>query len=152
MKKYWLIKSEENVYSIDDLKKDKVTAWTGVRNYQARNMMRDEMRKGDMCLYYHSNSKPTGIVGVCTVAEERCIDETQFDKNSEYVDIKSKIENPTWICVKVKFVSKFKKVISLEQIKQDINLQNMEVIKKGNRLSVQRVSERDFGYILNLNN
>lgn len=101
---YWLMKSEGDCYSIDDLKKDKVTPWSGVRNYQARNFMRDHMKKGDMVLFYHSSSKPTGVYGIAKVTANAHADETQFEKGGEYYDPKSTREHARWQCVDVRFV------------------------------------------------
>ena len=101
---YWLFKSEPDAYSIDDLKRDKTQGWDGVRNYQARNFMRDEVKKGDLVLFYHSNAgKETGVVGLCTVNKESHPDPTAFDKKSKYYDEKSDPENPRWMMVEVKF-------------------------------------------------
>src|ERR1700757_3808711 len=110
-KKYWLVKSEPSSYSIDDLKRDKVTAWTGIRNYQARNHMRDGMKKGDLVLFYHSSNEQLGIAGLAKVASAPHPDMTAFDKKSDYFDPKSKKENPTWICVDIEFVKKFERII-----------------------------------------
>ena len=147
MKKYWLMKSEPQVFSIDTLKKDKVTTWEGVRNYQARNFMRDTMSTGDQVLFYHSSCEVPGIYGLAEVTKAKVVDESQFDKKSEYFDPKSKIENPTWICAQLKFVKKFKLPFTLLEIKEDKNLKDMRVAQKGSRLSVQPVSEKDFDYI-----
>ena len=125
MAKYWLIKSEPDVYSIEDLKKDKKTHWDGVRNYQARNFMRDEMKKGDQVIYYHSNTEPPGAVGICEVVKEGYPDFTAFDPDDKHYDPKSKKDNPTWIMVDVKFVEKFKNVVSLQKIKEHKKLQDM---------------------------
>jgi len=148
--KYWLIKSEGECYSIDHLKKDKKTAWTGVRNYQARNSMRDEMSVGDLALFYHSDSKPSGVYGVAKVASKPHIDETQFDSKDEHFDPKSKKENPLWVCVDFSFVKKLKHPIPLSELKHDPKLEGMTVRKKGDRLSIQPVSQKHFEYILEL--
>lgn len=150
-KKFWLIKSEPSTYSIDDLKKDTVTSWTGIRNYQVRNFIRDEMKKGDLCLFYHSSSLVVGVSGVCKVVSDPYADETQFEKNSEYFDPNSTREKFAWYCVDVKFVKKFKNLFTLKQIKEDKKLTQMVVVKKGSRLSVQPVTEKDFEHILSLN-
>ena len=100
---YWLMKSEPDVFSIDDLKKQKQTTWDGVRNYQARNFMMNDMQVGDLVLFYHSNAKPPGIAGLATVSKKAEPDPTQFDKKSEYFDPKATKEKPRWFCVKVKF-------------------------------------------------
>ena len=109
--KYWLLKTEPDTFSIDDLQRVKKEEWTGVRNYQARNTMRDKMSVGDICFFYHSSCAVPAIVGLCKVSKVNVVDKTQFDKKSEYFDPKSKEENPTWICVEVEFVEKFTNVI-----------------------------------------
>ena len=135
---YWLMKSEPYAYSIDDLQKDKVTLWDGIRNYQARNFMR-RMAKGDQVFFYHSNCKPPGIVGLMEVVDLDIVDPTQFEKNSKYYDPKSKYENPRWDCVKVKFVFKADKILSLPELKDLFNGEELLVVKKGNRLSITPV-------------
>jgi len=142
--KYWLMKSEPEELSIDQLKKDKTTWWTGVRNYQARNFMTTEMKVGDLILFYHSNAEPSGVAGVAKVTKPASPDALQFDKNSDYYDPKSKIEKPTWHCVEVGFVEKFKNFISLAELKEHKALSEMLVIKKGQRLSIQPVTEKEF--------
>lgn len=145
---YWLMKSEPDVFSIDDLKKQKQTTWDGVRNYQARNFMMNEMKVGDQVLFYHSNAKPPGIAGLATVSKNAEPDPTQFDKKSEYFDPKATKEKPRWFCVKVKFQEKFKELLPLEELKSDKALKDMLVVQKGQRLSIQPVKEKDFKYIL----
>lgn len=148
---YWLIKSEEGCYSITDFKADfkcdKKVAWTGIRNYQARNFMRDGMKKGDLIFFYHSQGNPSGIYGLAVVAGASHPDETAFDKKDEHFDPKSKRENPTWICVDVAYVKTYKDPLSLADIKRDPNLEGMWVARKGDRLSVSPVSEEHFRYI-----
>lgn len=144
---YWLLKSEGDCYSIDDLKNDKQTAWTGIRNYQARNFMRDNIKKGDLALFYHSSSNPTGVYGIAKVVGAAHADETQFDKKDDHYDPSSKKENPRWVCVDVAFVKKFKEPISLEEIKHDPHLAGIMVTQQGSRLSIQPVSEKHFKYI-----
>ncbi len=147
---YWLLKSEASCYSIDDLKKDKRVPWTGIRNYQARNFMRDDMKIGDLCLFYHSNGTPeapTGIYGIAKVVSAPHPDLTQFDAKDDHYDPKSKVENPPWICVDIAFVKKCKNPLTLGDIKRDSNLTGMEVARQGSRLSVQPVSEKHFTYI-----
>ncbi|GJQ62990.1 MAG: EVE domain-containing protein [Melioribacteraceae bacterium] len=150
MPKYWMVKSEPDVYSIDDLKKEKTTHWDGVRNYQARNFMRDEMKVGDKVLYYHSNTDPVGVVGVCEVCKEGYPDFTAFDPDDKHYDPRSKEDKPTWIMVDVKFVEKFKRTVSLAEIKENDNLQNMKLVQRGNRLSVMPVTEEEYKEILKL--
>ncbi len=147
--RYWLLKSEGDCYSIDDLKKDKSTAWTGIRNYQARNYMRDDMKKGDMALFYHSNSKPNGIYGIAKITSNAHADETQFDAKDDHYDPKSSKLDPRWVCTDVGFVKKFTEPISLTEIKHDPHLEGMMVRVTGSRLSVQPVSEKHFNYIVN---
>ncbi len=147
---YWLIKSEADCYSIADFKKDKVTPWTGIRNYQARNFMRDSMKVGDMALFYPSNGTPdapSGVYGIARVASIPHSDMTQFDTKDEHYDPSSSKQNPRWMCVDMKFVSMFKKPVSLEMIKFDPYLEGMMVRQKGSRLSIQPVSEKHFRYI-----
>ncbi|MBT4762438.1 MAG: EVE domain-containing protein [Bdellovibrionaceae bacterium] len=145
---YWLMKSEPDAYSIDDLKKDKKTLWDGIRNYQARNFMMKDMQIGDQVLFYHSNAKPPGIVGLGEISKQAMPDPTQFDKKSNYFDAKSSKENPRWHCVEVKYKDKFKSMLSLNEIKEVKPLKDMMVIKKGARLSIQPVDKKDFNYIL----
>ena len=132
---YWLMKSEPEAYSIDSLKNDGVTLWDGIRNYQARNFMR-KMNKGDKVFFYHSNCKPPGIVGLMEVIDLNIIDPTQFEKNSKYYDPKSDSEKPRWDCVKVKYISKSKNILSLNELKTLFNDEELLVVKKGNRLSI----------------
>jgi predicted RNA-binding protein with PUA-like domain len=148
-KKYWLIKSEADCYSIDDLKKDKKIAWEGVRNFQARNFMK-EMQVGDLCLFHHSNGtkeNPTGVYGIAKVVSKVHPDQTQFDKKGEYYEKRATAENPVWWCVDMGFVKKFKTPVTLAQIKFDPKLQNMRVVRKGERLSIMPVEEKHFEYI-----
>ncbi len=138
---YWLMKSEPDVYSIADLKLDKSSIWDGVRNYQARNFMR-EMSLGDLVFFYHSNTKIPGIfVGLMRVIETNIADPTQFDINSEYYDAKSTFDLPRWQTVKLEFVEEFSKLISLDELKQNFSDDQILVVRKGNRLSVMPVSE-----------
>ena len=132
---YWLMKSEPNAYSIDSLKNDDVTLWDGIRNYQARNFMRS-MKKGDKVFFYHSNCKPPGIVGLMEVIDINIVDPTQFDKDSKYFDPKSTHEKPRWDCVKVKYISKSKNILSLPDLKVLFSEDDLLVVKKGNRLSI----------------
>lgn len=148
-KRYWLIKSEPTTYSIDHLKADKKTAWTGVRNYQARNFMRDKMNVGDLCLFYHSNTKPeaVGVVGVAKVCSTPYQDPTSLDPQSEYFE---KNKNTIWVLVDIAFVKRCKRIITLHEMKRDKKLKNMVVVQKGSRLSIQPVSEADFFHIQSL--
>ncbi|HEY0964669.1 MAG TPA: EVE domain-containing protein [Candidatus Paceibacterota bacterium] len=146
---YWLIKSEPSCYSIDDLKRDKVTSWTDVRNYQARNFLQ-AMKKGDGLLYYHSSCDAVGVVGLATVVKEAYPDPTQYDQKSEGYDEKATAEKPRWYTVDVRFMEKFKQPVSLNDIKNDTKLTGIEVAKQGSRLSVQQVSEVHFNRIVSL--
>ena len=145
--KYWLMKSEPETYSIENLKKDGTTWWNGVRNYQARNFMWKEMQVGDKVLFYHSNAEPPGIAGLAEISKAAQPDETQFDKKSEYFDPKATKEKPNWYCTQVKFKKIFKNFIPLDEIKKDKSLAEMIVIQKGSRLSIQPVSEKHFHHI-----
>ena len=129
------MKSEPDAYSIDSLKNDGVTLWDGIRNYQARNFMR-KMSVGDKVFFYHSNCKPPGIVGLMKVIDLGIIDPTQFEKDSKYYDPKSKITNPRWDCVKVEYVFKSNKILSLNELKKLFSEEDLLVVKKGNRLSI----------------
>ncbi|HEY9625890.1 MAG TPA: EVE domain-containing protein [Coleofasciculaceae cyanobacterium] len=132
---YWLMKSEPNVYGIADLARDQQTLWDGVRNYQARNFLR-EMQSGDRVFFYHSNTEPPGIAGLMQVAESGVIDPTQFDPNSKYFDPKSPPGQPRWQTVTVQFVQAFPTLISLEQLRQTFTPEQLWVVRQGNRLSV----------------
>lgn len=145
---YWLLKSEPDCYSIDDLRRDKVEMWDGTRNYQVRNMMRDQMKKGDLCLFYHSNAgKETGVVGTMKIVKEAYPDPTQFDPKSEHPDPKSDPENPRWLCVDVRFVKKFPRTVTLSELKNDPYFADMTVVQKGNRLSVMPIKKKHFDRI-----
>ncbi|HNP35315.1 MAG TPA: EVE domain-containing protein [Woeseiaceae bacterium] len=147
---YWLIKSEPDAYSIDDLRRDKREKWDGIRNYQARNTMRDDMRVGDKIFFYHSNCKEPGIVGIAKVASQPYPDPTQFDPDSKYYDPKSDPADPRWILVDVAFVKKLQRSISLAEIKEHPELGDMILARKGNRLSVMPVEKRHWDIILSL--
>lgn len=144
------MKSEPDVFSIGQLQKDKTTWWEGVRNYQARNFMMNDMEPNDEVLFYHSNAEPSGIAGIAVVKMKAKPDPTQFDKKSDYFDPKATPEKPNWFCVQLAYKNKFKKYISLEQLKTDKNCGELLVIKKGQRLSIQPVSEKDFRYLVQL--
>ena len=147
---HWLMKSEPDAFSIDDLERKGQEAWDGVRNYQARNFMRDGMRVGDKVFFYHSNCAEPGIVGVAEVATDAYPDPSQFDPKSDYFDSGSTRDNPRWMLVEVKFVKKFKRTITLDELKQQDALAEMALVRKGNRLSVMPVSDDDWKYILKL--
>lgn len=148
-KQYWLMKSEPDCFSIDDLQvlPNQTTPWDGVRNYQARNFMRDEMQPGDLILFYHSNCKPPGIAGVAEVSSHAYPDFTAFDPESEHPDPKSTADNPRWYVVDVCFKRKFPKLIPLEELKRHEALENMPLVRKGNRLSVMPVTEEEWEFI-----
>ncbi len=147
--KLWLMKSEPGTYSIDDLERDETEPWDGVRNYQARNHMR-EMAEGDLAIFYHSNAKPPGAAGLCRVCREAYPDPSQFDAKGKYYDAKSKKEDPRWSMVDVEFVEKFAEPISLQVLKDDPALQDMVVTQKGSRLSVQPVEKGHFRRVLKM--
>ena len=147
-KNYWLMKSEPDAYSIETLEKEKETIWDGIRNYQARNFMR-RMEIGDQAFFYHSNCKPPGIVGLMEITSKNIIDPTQFDENSNYYDSKSDKSNPRWDCVKVKFLFKSKKIISLQELRSLFNEDELLVVKKGNRLSILPVIKKSAHLLIN---
>jgi len=151
-KKYWLLKSEESCFSIHDLEKapDKTTYWDGVRNYQARNFLRDSIKKGDQVFFYHSNSEPTGIAGIAEVVKDGYPDFTAFDPDNDHYDPKSNKKEPTWYMVDVKHVRTLKKPLTLEQLKTISDLKDMVLLQKGSRLSVQPVSEKEWLTILKI--
>lgn len=130
---YWLLKSEPGEYSIDDLKRDKKTSWTGVRNYQARNFIRDKMKAGDLALFYHSNVKEPAVVGLANICSQ------------PYPE-----KDKTWSSINVCFARKFKKIVTIEKLKSEKSLKNMLAVKKGCRLSIQPVSRTDFHRVLKL--
>lgn len=140
---YWLMKSEPDAYSIDDLEQDQVEPWDGIRNYQARNFMRDEMEIGDGVLFYHSNVRPPKIVGTMQVASEPYPDPTQFDPDSKYFDEKSSEEDPTWELVDVKFVQKFYNPVTRDAIKEEPALEDMVILNRY-RLSITPVTEAEW--------
>ena len=152
MTKYWLFKSEEEVFSIDDLSKEpgKRTHWDGIRNYQARNFIRDDMKKGDKVIFYHSNSDPNAVVGVCEIVKEAYPDFTAFDKKSKYYDPKSKKDNPAWMMVDIKLVKMFGEPVTLQDIKANPKLSEMRLVQRGNRLSVFPVEKKEFNEILKM--
>ena len=149
---YWLVKSDVADYSIDDLKRDKKTAWVGVRNYQARNYIRDQMQVGDLVFFYHSLAEPSGIAGVAKVTSMPYPDPTQFEKKSKYYDPKATEVKPIWYLVDIAFVRKFKQFVSLEEIKVDPRLAGIMVAQKGSRLSVMPVSAVHFKIIETVGN
>lgn len=146
-KKYWLMKSEPETYSIDQLQKDGKTNWEGVRNYQARNFMTSEMSVGDEVLFYHSSAEPSGVAGLARISRKAEPDATQFDKKSDSFEPKASREKPMWFCVQVEFAKKFKNFISLDQLRAEKKLADLMVLKRGQRLSIQPVSAEDFALI-----
>lgn len=146
---HWLMKSESADYSIDDLRRDGSTAWTGVRNYEARNLMRDETSPGDLVLFYHSNSNPSGVAGIARVLSEPYPDPTQFDEDSVYHDPSSPAASPRWWLVDIGFVEKLDRVVSLAEIREHPELADMILLKKL-RLSVQPVTAAEFRVIRGL--
>ncbi len=144
------MKSEPDVYSIDDLQRDGREMWDSIRNYQARNMMRDDMRIGDEVFFYHSSCKEPGVVGVARVASEPYPDPVQFDKKSRYFDAKSDKDNPRWILVDIEFVRKLKRNITLTDIKAEKSLADMILVRRGNRLSIMPVEKKHWNKILSL--
>lgn len=139
MPNYWLVKSEPDVYSIDDLRRDRVTLWDGVRNYQARNFMRDQMKKDDPVFFYHSNAEPSGIAGIARVIKEGYPEPSALERKNPYYDPDSKPEKPTWFCVDIRFEKKFSSLIPLETLRKTRGLESMPLLQKGQRLSVQPV-------------
>ena len=148
--KYWLMKNEPEDYGIDDLKKDKTEHWDGIRNYQVRNMIRDDMSIGDIAFFYHSNCEIPGIYGLMTINSKAYPDHTAFDKKAKYYDIKSDKNKPAWLMVDVKYKRKLQKIITLKELKSKKELSEMRVVQKGNRLSITEVAKKDWEYILSL--
>jgi predicted RNA-binding protein with PUA-like domain len=149
-KRYWLMKCEPAAYTIDDLEKDGSTGWEGVRNYQARNFMRDEMKKGDGVLFYASNADPSGVTGVAEIARDGYPDPFALNKGHKYYDPDSKADAPTWYTVDIRFVEKFPGIVSLDTLKKTPGLEKMVVTQKGSRLSVQPVTKQEFDIVVKL--
>jgi predicted RNA-binding protein with PUA-like domain len=147
-RRYWLMKTEPDVFSIQDLKRKGRSAWDGVRNYTARNFMKDEMTVGDLVLFYHSNATPPGIAGVSRVCSETYPDPTQFDPKSEYYDPKSKPEAPRWWLIDVEFVEELPTFLPLPLLRETAELDGMVLLRKGMRLSVQPVDKPHFQWAL----
>ena len=150
--KYWLIKSEPSEFSFDDLWKAKGrrTCWDGVRNYQARNFMRDDMKKGDGVLYYHSNSDPSGVVGLAEVVKEAYVDPTQFEAGHKHEDAKSNPDEPRWLMVDIKAKQLLSQVVTLPELKANPKLAKMAVVQRGTRLSVTPVSAPEWREVLRM--
>lgn len=146
----WLMKSEPDTYSIDDLKRDKKEMWDGIRNYQARNMMRDDMQVGDQIFFYHSSCKEPAIVGIARVASKPYPDPTQFDPDSKYFDPKSSPDDPRWCLVDIQFVRKMKRAITLGDLKSHPGLDDMILTRRGNRLSILPVTDAEWDIVLSM--
>jgi predicted RNA-binding protein with PUA-like domain len=146
--RYWLMKSEPDTYSIDDLARDGVNMWEGCRNFTVRNFLRDEMQPGDLAFFYHSNIPPVGIIGTMEIVGQPYSDPTQFDPNSEYYDPKSDPEKPRWTVRDVKFLRKFNRTITLAELKSTPGLEQMLVVRKGQRLSIMPVTEDEWKVIM----
>lgn len=151
-RRYWLMKSEPEVFSFEDLERapQRTTLWDGVRNHRARNFMRDDMRLGDGVLYYHSNASPPGVAGVARIARAAYPDPTQFDPASRYFDPKSTPEVPRWVVVDVQAVAPLERFVSLAELKQTPSLASMGVVQRGNRLSIQPVTAAEWRGVLEL--
>jgi predicted RNA-binding protein with PUA-like domain len=149
-KRYWLMKCEPEAYTIDDLERDGTTTWEGVRNFQARNSMRDDMKPGDGVLFYASNAEPSGVTGVAAIARGGYPDPYAFEEGHKYFDPKSDPENPTWMMVDLRFVEKFPDIVPLGVLKETPGLQDMVVTQKGSRLSVQPVTKKEFDIVVKL--
>ena len=149
---HWLMKSEPDVFGIEDLvtRPQKTEPWDGVRNYQARNMMRDDMKKGDLAFLYHSNCKQPGIAGIMKIVREGYPDHTAFDAKQKYFDPKSDPENPRWYMVDVRHVRTLKRIITLTELKTHIEISESPLLRRGNRLSVMPVSKTHWDFILSL--
>lgn len=147
---YWLIKSEPNAYSIDDLARDRATPWEGIRNYQARNLIRDDMKVGELAFFYHSSCKVPSIVGIARIASQAYPDPTQFDPGSDYFDAKSTTEAPRWLLIELAFERKLKRPITLTELKQHPALADFRLIQRGNRLSIFPIRKQHWNLILGL--
>ncbi len=148
--KYWLMKSEPSVYGIDDLRKDKRTSWGGVRNFQVRNMFRDDFARGDLAFFYHSSCEAPGIVGTMTVVASGYADPTQFEPQSEYFAHKSRPDAPTWFAVDVRFKQRFAQTLTLNSLRSHAELAGLQILRRGNRLSVTAVTEAEASCLLSL--
>lgn len=147
---YWLMKSEPDVYSIDDLERAGVDHWEGVRNYQARNMLRDAMKAGDLAFFYHSNCKTPAIVGIMEIVREGYPDPTAFDPASKYYDPKSDPARPRWYMVDVKYVRHLERPLPLSELKRHPELADLPLVRRGNRLSIMPVTPAQWAFILGL--
>jgi predicted RNA-binding protein with PUA-like domain len=149
-RRYWLLKSEPNCYSIDDFARDKVTFWDGVRNYQARNMLRDEMRVGDGALFYHSSTDPLAIVGLAEIVRAGYPDHTQFDPSADHYDADSPVDDPRWFMVDVKLTRRLPRPVTRAELQEDKRLAGMVLLQRGSRLSVQPVTEAEWNVVMEL--
>ena len=147
---YWLMKCEPSAYTIEQLERDGVTSWEGVRNYQARNFMRDQMKIGDRVLFYASNAEPSGVTGIAEISREAFPDPFATRKGHEYFDPKATKENPIWYSVDLKFVERFPRIIPLDTLKKTPGLESMVVVQKGSRLSIQPVTRKEYEIILRM--
>jgi len=147
---YWLLKSEPECYSIDDLKRDKTTFWDGVRNYQARNFMTQEMKVGDLAFFYHSNADPSGIAGIAKIVKPATPDLTALDPNEDHYDPKATVQKPIWYGVTLEYVNSFNKIVTLKSLHSYPELKNMIVLQKGSRLSVMPVTKDEFEFVKKL--
>lgn len=147
---YWLMKSEPDAFSIDDLERVGIEPWDGIRNYQARNMIRDEMQPGDRAFFYHSNTKVPGIAGIMEIVSEARPDPTAFDPDEKYYDPKSDPDKPRWMLVDVKYLRHTRRVIPLSELKADPALEGMPLVRRGNRLSIMPVTAEQWEHILSL--
>lgn len=149
-RRYWLMKCEPSAYTIDDLAKDGRSSWEGVRNFQARNFMRDQMQEGDPVLFYASNADPSGVTGLATIARAGYPDHLAWRKGHEYFDEKSTKASPIWYMVDIAFVEQFRATVSLEMLKSTKGLEQMMVTRKGSRLSVQPVTKAEYDIVVKL--
>ncbi len=148
--RHWLMKSEPDVFSIDTLASLKNSLWDGVRNYQARNFMMRDMQIGDAILFYHSNAEPSGVAGLARVVSLAEVDPGQFDKKSDYFEPKASLAKPIWFCVRVELVEKFRRFVTLDELRATKALADMLVLKRGQRLSIQPVTEKEFACVCKL--
>ena len=151
-RRYWLFKSEPTAYSFADLQaeEDQTAEWDGVRNYQVRNYMRDDMKVGDGVLFYHSSAKPLAVVGTASIVREAYADSTALDPAEKHYDAKSSPDNPIWLMVDIKAEQEFKRPVTLDEMKQNPRLQNMLVIRRGMRLSIQPVTQEEWDEVVGM--
>ena len=147
---YWLMKSEPDTYSIDDLQSFGVDHWDGIRNYQVRNFFRDQMQVGEQAFFYHSNCKEPGIVGIMEIVSTAYPDHTAFDPSQKYFDSKSDPENPRWLMVDVHYIRHLDRMITLGELRQQKQITDMKLLQRGNRLSVLPLSKMEWQYILEM--